>query len=90
MVHRHGLYTLLNGIRPPQFRINHYGSEYSDNIIDFILCYPIVLVTSNSTVTDALTLSMQLSGKLIGSVDTIICGLTINWNSCTHGFPLKL
>ena len=39
---------------------------------------------------DALSLSVHLSGKLIGSTDTIICGVDLNWHSCTHSLNLKI
>ena len=48
------------------------------------------MVTSHFTVPDYLALAMNLYGKLVGSVDTIICDLSLHLNSYTHGLPLKL
>ena len=48
------------------------------------------MVTYHSTVPDSLALDMQLSSKLLGSVDTIICGLDLHWHFCTDYLPLKL
>ena len=90
VIHIHGSDSLLNGIRTPQFRMNHHDSGYSNQIIGCILCYPIVMMTSHSTVPDSLSLFMHVSGKLIGSVDTIVCGLALLWNSCTHGLHIIL
>ena len=49
-----------------------------------------MVVTSYSTVTDFLAHDMQLSGKLVGSVCTIIYGLALHCHSVTHGLPLKI
>ena len=73
MGHIHWTEDNLTGIRPTQFRMNHHGSSYYNQIIDCIICYPIVMVTSHYTVPDYLALVMQLYGKLLGSVYTIIC-----------------
>ena len=70
--------------------MNHHGYGYYDHIIYCIICYPIVMVNSHYTVPDALYLDMQLTGKLIGSVDTIICGLDLYCNSCTYAPMLKI
>ena len=48
------------------------------------------MVTFHSTVTDSLDLVMHIYGKLLGSVDTIICGVAMHWYYCTPGTPLKL
>ena len=48
------------------------------------------MVTSHYTVPDYLALAMEISGKILGSVDTIIYGGTLHWYSCTHGLNLKL
>ena len=77
MVHSHGPEALLDVIRSPQCSMNHHGSGYSNHIIDYIICYPIVMVTSHSTVSDYLALYIYLSGKLLGSVYTIICGVSL-------------
>ena len=42
------------------------------------------------TLTIVLALYMKISGKLLGSVDTIISGVSLHWHSCTYGLPLKL
>ena len=89
MVHRHGPESLLTGIRPTKCIMNHHDSGYSNHILDRIICYHIVMVTSHSTVPDYLALAIQLSGKLLRSVDTIICGVSLHWHSCTDGLPLK-
>ena len=72
MGHIHATEALLAVIRPPQYSMNHHGSGYSDHIIDFIIFHPILLVTSHSNVIDAVSLSMQISGEILGGVDTII------------------
>ena len=89
MGHRHGPEALLTGIRPTKCITNHHDYDYSNHILDRIICYHIVIVTSHSTVPDYLDLSIQLSGKLLRSVDTIICGVSLHWHSCTDGLPLK-
>ena len=66
------------------------GSGYCDHIIDCIFCHNIVMVTSHSTVIDALVLTMHLYRELLGSVDTIICGVDFHWKSCIHVLTLKL
>ena len=71
MGNSYGTETLLSSIRTPQCIMNHHGSGYYDHIIACILFYTIVMGTSHSTVPDSLALYMQLSGELIGSVDTI-------------------
>ena len=48
------------------------------------------MVTSHYTVTGSLALSVQLSGKLLGSVDTIICGVALHCHSFAHVLSLKL
>ena len=48
------------------------------------------MLTFHSTVPDSLTLSVHLSGKLLGILYTIIWGVSPHWYSCTHGLPLKL
>ena len=68
----------------------HHGSVYSNHIIDCTICYPIVMVSSQSTVPDYLALTMRISGKLIGSVFTNTCGVALHWSSYTLGLPLKL
>ena len=90
MGHSHGPEDILTGIKPYQCSMNHNGSGYSNHILDFIICYPILTVTSHYTVPDSLALAMQISSKRLGSVDTIICGLALHWNYCTHGLLLKL
>ena len=46
-----------------------------------IALYPTpVMVTSHSTVSYYLSLYMQLSGKLLGSVYTIIYGVSLHWH----------
>ena len=90
MGHSHGTEDLLTGIRPPHCSTNHRGSGYYNHIIYFILCYPIVMVTTHSTVTYFLYLAMNLSGKILVSVATINIGLALHWNYYTHGLPLKL
>ena len=73
VAHSNGPEALLTVIKPPQCSINHHGSGYSNHILDFIICYPIVVVTFHSTVPDALTLVFHLFGKILGSVDNILC-----------------
>ena len=90
MGHRHGTETLLSIIRPTQCIMNHHGSGYYDHILACIIFYTIVMGTSHSTVPDSLALYMQLSGELIGSVDTIIFVLALQCHSCNHVFPIKL
>ena len=89
MGHRYGTEFLFTGVIPPQCSTNHHGSGYYNHILDCIICYPIVMLTSNYTVLDYLALSMKISGNILGIVDTIICGVALHWNSCTHGLPLK-
>ena len=48
------------------------------------------MLTSHSTVTDSLILSVQLYGKLLGILFTIIYGVSLHWYSCTHGLTIKL
>ena len=90
MGHIHGPEDILTGIRPSQYSMNNNGSGYSNHILDCIICYPIFTVTSHYTVPDSLALDMQISSKLLGSVDTIICGVALHWNYCTHVLLLKL
>ena len=89
MGHRHGPEALLAGIRPTQCIMIHHDYDYSNHILDRIICYHIVMVTSHSTVPYYLALAIQLSGKLLRIVDTIICGVSLHWHSCTDGLPLK-
>ena len=90
IVHIHGPEALLTVIKPPQCSINYNSYGYSVHILDFVLCYPIVLVTFHYTVLDSLALYMQLYGKILGSVDNIICGVALHCEYCTHGLPLKI
>ena len=90
MVHSHGPEALLIGTRPPQCIMNHHGYGYYNHILDCILCYPILMVNSHYTVPDYLALALKISGKILGSVGTIIYGVVIHWHSYTHGLPLKL
>ena len=85
-----GSEALLSGISTPQFSMNNHGSGYSDHILDCTLFCPIAMVTSNSTVSVDMHLDMQISSKLLGIVDTIICGVTLHWKSFTHGLPINL
>ena len=48
------------------------------------------MMTSHSTVSDYFSLSMQIYGKLLGSLDTNICVVALHWHYCTHVLPLKL
>ena len=70
--------------------MNHNGSGYSDQIIDCIICYPIVMVTSHLTVTDSLALAIKLSDKILESIYIIICRVALHWHSCTNGIPIKI
>ena len=70
--------------------MNHHGYGYFDYIIYLILCYTILVVTSHPTVSDKLALDMKLSGKILGSVDTIIYVVSLHWHSYTHGLPIKM
>ena len=90
MVHIHGLEALFTDIRPPQCIMTHHGYGYYNHIIYCILCYPIVIVTSHSTVIDSFSLVIHISDKLLRSLDTIICIVAIHWKYYTHGLPLKL
>ena len=65
--------ALLTVIRPPQYIMNHHGSGYSEHIIGCILCYPIMVATSHSTMPDALDITMQISGEILGIIYAIIC-----------------
>ena len=44
----------------------------------------------HSTFPDYLSLAIHISGKILGSIDTIICGVALHWHSYTHGPPLKI
>ena len=44
----------------------------------------------HSTVIDYLDLAMKIYGDILGSVDTIICGLDLHWQYFPHVLPLKL
>ena len=81
MGHIHGTEAILTGIRPPQRSMNHHGYGYYNHIIDCIICYPIVTVKYHYTVTYALSLVIQLYDKLLGILDTIICGVDLHWHS---------
>ena len=70
--------------------MNNHDSGNSDQILDFILCYPIVVVTSQSNVTYALALVTNLSGKIFVSVDITIYGVSLHWHYYTHATPIKL
>ena len=48
------------------------------------------MVTYHYTVPDSLDLATNISGKLLGSVDTIICGVALHWHYFNHDLPLKL
>ena len=47
-------------------------------------------MTSHSTVPDYLALAMHIYRKILGSVYTVIYGVALHCNSCTHGLPLKI
>ena len=70
--------------------MNNHCSGYYDYIIDWILFYPIVMVTSHSTVPDSLAPDIQIYGKILGILYTIICDVALHWHSCTHFLPLNL
>ena len=72
--------VLLNGDKSCNIQ-GLRSSVYYDNIIACVLFYYIVMGTSHSTVPDSLALYMQLSGELIGSVDTIIYVVALQCHS---------
>ena len=90
MLHRHGPEVLFYGINPTQRIINHNSYGYSNHLLDFIICYPTVIVTSQYTLPDYLALAIQLSGKIRVSVYTIIFVVALQWNSFNHGVRIKL
>ena len=90
MGHSYGKEVLLTGISPTPCSMNHHGYEYYYQIIDWIIWYPIVMLTYHSIVPDYLAIAMQISSKILGCVDTIICGVDLKFHSWTHGLPLKL
>ena len=78
MGHIHGPEDPLTSIIPPHYSMNHHGYGYSDHILDCIICYPIFIVTSHSTVPDSLALGLYIYGKLIGIVYHINCVVAIH------------
>ena len=47
------------------------------------------MVTHHFPVPDYLALAVLIYGKLLGCVDTIICGVDLNWHFLNHDLPLK-
>jgi hypothetical protein len=77
--------------------IDHHGTSSPNGVFDGIFGHTIVMVPSNTTVTDTLAFGDQFGGELLGSIDpiigTVVANLDTNGGSLTlktelglHGF----
>jgi hypothetical protein len=74
---------------PSESSVDHDGATSAHGVLDGIFSHSIMMVPTDPTMLDPLSLGSEFRGEFLGGVDTVVSAIGTNVNSNGGGLTLK-